>query len=575
MSTHPARSPFTPILSRCLLAFCGRALARAALAGALLPALLAPLGCSSSTSAPTIGDDAATPPGMAAPFTIALAADKLPVLQGATASVDVVLTRTGDFAGAVTLGAIGLPAGATMVSAVIAAGQTTATLTVSADATAPHSLPSPVTIQATAGADVAGAPLTVTIYGPPGSLDTSFGGGKVVVPVGAGDDYAYAVAVDAAGRLLVAGRAAEGLGDFALVRLDRDGTLDTTFGTGGRVTTDFAGGADTAYAVAVQPDGKIVVAGTAAMTGTGQDFAVARYLDSGAPDPTFGQATGKVTTAFGADSDTAYTLLLQPDGKIVLGGDSNQGSSATGVDFAVARYGADGALDATFGTAGKVTTSVAANGARDSIYALTLQTVAGVPLLLAAGGEGDFQLARYTMTGALDPTFGTTGTGTIAGLLGTSIGAARAVQVAADGKILVAGHDNHDFALVRLDAAGIPDVTFGTGGRSITAVSATNWDEVQAMAIAADGKIVLAGWAYEGGSSSANVVLGRYGADGLLDATFGTAGLVTTPVAAGMRSDQANAVVLQADGRVPAIRVVAAGFASASNNDFVVTRYWQ
>ena len=575
MSASPA--PFSKIVSRFLLAFCGRALARAALA-ALLPALLASLGCSSSKETPAAGDDAGPPPVTAAPFTLALGADKLPVLQGATATVDVVLTRQGDFAGPVTLAAVGLPTGATLVPAVIAAGQTTATLTVAADPAAPHALPSRVTIQGTAGADVASAPLTVTIYGPPGSLDTSFGGGKVVVPVGAGDDYAYAVAVDAMGRVLIAGRAAEGLGDFALVRLDRDGALDATFGIAGKVTTDFAGGADTAYGVAVQADGKIVAAGTATVAGTGQDFAVARYLDSGALDPTFGGGTGKVTTAFGTDSDTAYALLLQADGKIVLGGDGNQGSSTTGIDFTLARYGADGTLDATFGTGGKVITAVAPNGGRDSIYALALQTVAGLPLLVAAGGEGDFQLARYTMAGTLDPTFGTaagSGKGTINGMLGTSIGAARAIQIAADGKILVAGHADHDFALVRLDAAGAPDPTFGTGGHTITAVSPANWDEVQAMAIAADGKIVLAGWSYEGTGSSANFVLGRYGEDGLLDPTFGTAGLVTTPVAAGMRSDQASAVVLQADARVPAVRVVAAGFASASNNDFVATRYWQ
>jgi len=563
MTTSATCVPSRPVLTLILLAF----------TTAVLPALSS--GCSNGGATPPVADDAGTPPVAGAPFAIALGSDKLPVLQGATASVEVILTRQGDFAGPVTLGAVGLPAGAAMVPTIIAAGQTTATLTVAADAAAPHSLPAPVVVQASAGTALASAPLTVTIYGPPGSLDTSFGGGKVIAPVGAGDDYAYAIAVDASGRLLVAGRVAEGLGDFALLRLDRDGTVDATFGAGGKVTTDFAGGADTAYAVAVQPDGKIVVAGTAAVTGSGQDFAVARYLDSGALDPAFGGGAGKVTTSFAADSDTAYALLLQPDGKLVLGGDSNQGSSATGVDFALARYLADGTLDATFGSGGKVTTSVAANGARDSIYALALQTVAGVPSLVAAGGEGDFQLARYTPAGVLDVTFGAAANGKVAGLLGSSIGAARAVQIAGDGKILVAGHQNHDFALVRLDAAGLPDATFGTGGRTITPVSATNWDEVQAMALAADGKIVLAGWAYEGGSSSANCVVGRYGTDGLADPTFGAGGFVTTPVATGMRSDQANALVLQQDARIPAVRAVAAGFASAANNDFVVTRYWQ
>src|SRR5690606_4363918 len=158
------------------------------------------------------------------------------------------------------------------------------TLTLHADAAAAHSLPTRVTVRAVAGTVEAGTELTVTVYGPPGSLDTSLGGGKLMFPAAAGDDYGYAVAIQADGKIVIAGRGGEHLGDFALMRLDRDGNLDTSFGTGGRVLTDFTSTADTAYAIAMQADGKIVVAGTTVGAGTSNDFAVARYLPDGSLD---------------------------------------------------------------------------------------------------------------------------------------------------------------------------------------------------------------------------------------------------------------------------------------------------
>src|SRR6185436_10147223 len=247
------------------------------------------------------------------------------------------------------------------------------------------------------------------------------------------------------------------------------------------------------------------------VAGSGLDFAVARYNADGSLDTTFGSG-GKLTTAFSADSDTAYALLLQPDGKIVVGGDSNQGSSGTGIDYALARYNTDGTLDATFGqssTPGKVTTALAAFSGRDSIYSLTLQTVAGEARIVAAGGEGDFSVARYLPNGTLDATFGAAGNGKVTALMGSSIGAARAVRVDADNKIVLAGHVSHDFALVRLDAGGRVDGGFGSSGKVITSVTST-WDEARGLTIDADGRLIVAGWAYEVGSSAGNFAVVRY-----------------------------------------------------------------
>ncbi len=539
----------------------------------------ATLGCGGGAAAPEDQD----PPPPTATFTLTLAADKLPVLTGASATVEVTVTRDAGFTGAVTLAPLGLPAGAsaTFAPATLAAGETQATLTVAAPADAPHSLPTAVDVQGTSGETVVKKPLTVTVYGPPGSLDTSFAGGKVVIPAGISDDYAYAMALQADGKIVTAGRAAEHLGDFAVIRFERDGALDTTFGPAtspGKVLTDFAGASETALAVAVQADGKIVVAGTTTVTGSGQDFALARYNSDGSLDAGFGSG-GKVTTAFGADSDTAYALLIQADGKILVGGDTSQGASGTGVDFALARYNSDGSLDAGFGSGGKVITSLAANGGRDSIYAMTLQTVGGEARIVAAGGEGDFTVARYLANGTLDAGFGAAGTGKVTALMGSTIGAARAVRVTPDGKLVIAGHASHDFALVRLDAGGKLDSSFGlapTPGKVVTAVQTSNWDEAQGLAIESDGKLVVAGWAYEANSSAGNFAVVRYQPDGALDTSFGGTGIVLTPVAQGTRADQASAVLLQTDERIPAVRVLAAGSANGgSNSDFAITRYWR
>ena len=167
----------------------------------------------------------------------------------------------------------------------------------------------------------------------PGDLDPTFGsGGKVTTDVG-GSDGAQAVAIQGDGKVVAAGLgnfAGPGTGDFALARYNPDGSLDTSFGSGGKVTTDF-GGFDAASAVAIQPDGKIIAAGR---SGSG-DFALARYNPDGSLDSSFGSG-GKVTTDFGG-FDSAFGVALQADGKIVAAG-FQATSTQRGTDIAVARY---------------------------------------------------------------------------------------------------------------------------------------------------------------------------------------------------------------------------------------------
>src|SRR6266568_281258 len=230
----------------------------------------------------------------------------------------------------------------------------------------------------------------------PGDLDATFcTGGKVTTDFAGDSDHARAVAIQTDGKIVAAGKATNsrrGGEDFALARYNPNGTLDTTFGTGGKVTTDFAGDADQAFALVLQTDGKIVAAGEATSSRRGEDFALARYNPNGTLDTTFGVG-GKVTTDFAGNTDRAFGVALQTDGRIVAAGEATAGYR--GEDFALARYNSNGTLDTTFGTGGKVITDFA--GDTDRAFALALQTDGQI----VAAGEAktqtkeDFALARY------------------------------------------------------------------------------------------------------------------------------------------------------------------------------------
>lgn len=548
-----------------------RALMRAALAtfAASLTLLAA---CGSSEDPPPSGSTPPPgPPPATEKFTLTLSTPRVLILQGTSATVDATVTRATGFDGAVNVAVTGLPAGVTAAPVVIASNATTATLTLVAQANAAHSLPTPTTAQGTSGTDVAQQPLTVTVRGPAGSLDTSFATqGIANTAVGNAEDYARAMVVQPDGRIVVAGSSSSPAGtQIALVRYQRDGALDTTFGTGGMVVTPVGSVSDEAYAVALQADGKILVAGGSAQGASGIDFALLRYTANGALDTTFGNG-GKVTTPFGNDTDRAYAIVVQGDGRIVVGGSSTQ--DVTGPDFALARYTSTGALDTTFGNGGKVLTALKSGNVGEHVYALALQTIANEEHIVAVGGEGNFVAARYTPAGALDPSFGTGGV--VVDLFTSIIGAARGVVITPANEIVLAGMIGNHHALARLTETGVLDGGFGVGGRVTTPINATNVDSAQGLVRQADGKLVTGGWTYTGNSSSADFVTLRYSADGVLDAGFGNDGIVITPVAPTTKSDAAYAVALQADERVPTTRIVLAGSANDANNNFAVTRYW-
>lgn len=364
-----------------------------------------------------------------------------------------------------------------------------------------------------------------------GKVTTDF----VLQGFGSTFDQAEAVAVQSDGKIVAAGTAggSAGLPNFALARYTSNGTLDPTFGDGGKVTTDF-GGDDYGQAMAIQDDGKIVVVGQATL-GSGGDFALARYNPDGSLDMTFGPG-GMVTLDLSSgDDDIAEAVAIEGDGQIVVGGRAHD--LGFGAQFALARFNSDGSLDTLFGMGGVVTHTLGADGIRD----LALQSDGKI---VAVGGDPAL-LVRYNSDGTLDSGFG------VGGMVATAGESAVALQ--SDGKVVTAGNiGNTDFAVVRYGGDGNLDMTFG-GGLATVNFFGFN-DSAQDMVIQSDGKIVVAGRANTGIGSNFGVA--RLDTNGNLDPMFGAGGKATTDFFGEPNVDHAFAVALQSDGKIVAAGLV-------------------
>ncbi|HJQ27048.1 MAG TPA: delta-60 repeat domain-containing protein [Blastocatellia bacterium] len=369
-----------------------------------------------------------------------------------------------------------------------------------------------------AGSEISG--MAVTRYNPDGSTDLSFGvGGKA--QAGLAQAVATAVALQSDGKIVVGGNAGDlAAQDFALARFNPDGSLDPTFGIGGRVITDFFGYKDTLTALVIQPDGKIAVAGSAFHEPQKYDFALARYDASGNLDVSFGIGGKAVTDFFNNDDyDEVAGMALQADGKIVAAGYANYFSRHRA---AVARYTADGSLDPTFGAGGKTTTDFYASGFSE-FTALSVQTDGK---LVAAGwtdgaGDNEFAVARYMASGLLDPTFGEGGkvtTGFHSDIEAASIALQRNGKIVVGGIRLANAFDSSaDFVLARYTPTGELDPQFGMNGIVITDFQG-GADAAHALAIQRDGKIIAAGNAWVSSRNRTSVcALARYQGDSPFD----------------------------------------------------------
>ena len=431
-------------------------------------------------------------------------------------------------------------------------GQTTVTSDAggraSIDALLEASLAAGATVTATAtrvssgSTSEAAVPVTVAARAntAPGFVAAS---GQVITPVSGGDDWIRTMQIQDDGRILVAGYqpGAGGAQDVLLMRYRADGTLDTAFGRGGRVTVaavSFGGTTAQVWAMAVQADGAIVLAGQATVGGV-QYALVQRYLADGSLDSSF---SGDGTALWGDVSQfcEASAVAIDAQGRIVLGGTV---SGAT----AVARVTADGMLDTAFGGGNGYAWVDAGLGA-DLVGALAIQSDGRI--LLGGSAGNDHALVRWNDDGTLDAGFGS------GGIVRTDVAGGfdmiRALVVQDDGRILAGGYSTQtggdiDFTLLRYLASGSVDTGFSGDGRVTTDLGGA--DIVQAMVRDASGRIVLAG--YDG---SGRIALVRHLADGSLDTAFGQGGIVQQAIGA---SSGAGALVLRPDGRL-----VAAGWSS-------------
>jgi uncharacterized delta-60 repeat protein len=399
-----------------------------------------------------------------------------------------------------------------------------------------------------------------------GDLDPTFGGdGRVSTHVEVRFAGANAVALQADGKVVAAGTASSNdTSSLALVRYDADGSLDPAFGGHGRITLTIGNGnCVEGNAVAIQSNGKIVVAGRSGCR-NGR-FAVARFETDGTLDPTFG-GDGVVTTRFGGPrcDAGAFGVAIQGDGSIVAAGQAN----CRDARFAAARYGADGALDPTFGGDGRVTTDVARDW--DVASAVSVQADGTIVLAGTASietGRSRFGVTRYEADGSLDTTFG--GDGIVTTPPRDCIAQGKAVAVQTDGKIVVAGFDGciDRFALARYRVGGHLDASFGTGGVVTTSFRCPQSD-AEGVAVQPDGSIVVAGWAVCEAHRDLvfRFAAARYGSDGALDPGFGSSGTVLTPYAC---DAMGHAVALQPDGAI----VVAGGLLCDVGSKFAAVRY--
>jgi uncharacterized delta-60 repeat protein len=406
-----------------------------------------------------------------------------------------------------------------------------------------------------------------------GALDPTFGNGAgyvTTVPSSSGG-CAAAVLAQPDGKLLavggimapVSGKPNSGIHDvFGVARYNTDGSLDTSFGSGGLAQASF--GPNNAYceAAARQPDGKIVLEGwyyvpvgskPSSSYNIGE-IALARFNPNGTLDTTFGSG-GEVLTSFTVGttplSVTSRGVVLTSTGQIVAVADN-------GSDIVLARYNANGTLDPTFGTGGKVITTFPSVTYEENLA----QQPDGKLVVVGETGPDSshyaWHIVRYNANGSLDATFGTGGVVTTS-FASSSYGSNVAIYPNAgtsnDSKILVVGQG----AVARYNGSGTLDPTFGTGGEVLT----SDWNTV--VAISADGKPVVAG-----GTPQPGLNLARYNVDGTPDTTFGTGGVVTTTIGINVIT---YGMAIESNGDIAVAGAHQFSALSQPHRIFVVARY--
>ncbi|MGL4231196.1 MAG: hypothetical protein ACRCWJ_07500 [Casimicrobium sp.] len=358
------------------------------------------------------------------------------------------------------------------------------------------------------------------------------------------------------------------------------GTLDATWGAlspsgAGKVITSLENGTDSANAIAVQPDGKVLVAGFCRSSTNFDpplqpgDICAVRYNANGTLDTTWND-TGKVITPGNArDTDAAQAIALQPDGKVLLAG-------YCGLSFCALRYNNNGTLDTTWNDTGVVITPI---GIRDRANAIALQPDGKVLLAgyclngtnPAGGSNTNFCTVRYNVNGTLDTAWN--GTGTLIAVT-TDYQEANAMALQPDGKVLLAGScvgaTNSGFCALRYNTDGTLDTSWNGTGTVTTPIGEEGaGNRAYAIALQPDGKVVLAGQCYSNFATASAFCALRYNADGTLDTSWNGTGTVITPINGDGNNAFGYAIALQPDGKV----LLSGGCGQGTNSRFCALRY--
>jgi len=403
-----------------------------------------------------------------------------------------------------------------------------------------------------------------------GDLDPAFARRGVAQTDFAGtDEYGFAVKVQRDGKIVVGGQSGVyPVFHAGLARYNANGKLDRSFGTGGKATAALDAGGDGIQGIALQSDGKIVTAGAVIHNNFTLAFITGRFNADGTLDTSFG-TNGSVTTTFGDQAAEGTDLALQSDGKIIVVGSSGAGSYSDLNDFALVRYNSDGSLDQSFGSGGKVTTHFHGSFNTGSIaWAVALQRDGKIVVGGTYVNEATpyaFALARYNTNGTLDASFGN------AGVVTTRIGGGDALAlglvVQRDGRIVLAGYsdgEDHDFTLACYNSNGSLDTTFGTGGITTTNFSTNSDDIAYALAVQRDGTLLVGGRVGEYPVFDFGVA--RYTSGGQLDQSFGVGGKVTTDLG---NDELGYGIAVQRDGKI----LLSGAAFNGSTFDFGVMRY--
>ena len=406
-----------------------------------------------------------------------------------------------------------------------------------------------------------------------GSLDNTFDSdGQLTAAIGTFNDAAYAIALKEdplnptnynARKIIVAGHTYNGNNyDFLLMQYNNNGSLDNNFGVNGVVTLSIGNYDDKAKTIAIQSDGKIVVAGNS-YDGNLDNFAIARYNADGTIDNTF-NGNGYVLTSIGTSGAAINSIAIQSDGSIFAAGYTLFGNN---MDFAVAKYTSSGILDNTFDADGIAITPIYNNAEFASKVLIQPDGKIVVFGSTIQNSDYDFAMVRYNSDGTYDNTFN--GNGFITPYFSGNFNEyGNAALLQNDGKILIAGMNNstfNDFIVGRVNTDGSMDNTFGLSGFTITDFgTSTDYGEATAMTLQPDNKIIVAGLRNLG--VPLDFAVARYDQNGLLDASFDTDGLVNTNFGG---DDQGRATIMQSDGKI----LVAGSSHDGTQNRVAIVRY--